>query len=850
MQTGLIWLLWVFLAMFSISAFAEDEITEEETESTVQEELDVIGYYIPNEKKETTQISNVLSFEQMSKSGDSNASDALARVSGLSLGNDKKIIVRGLDDRYSQTLLDGAVLPSPEPNKRVAPLELFPTNFMQSILVQKTYSPQYPGEYAGGLIDLRSKTLPDLPFWSISGSLGYESGSTSEQGLDYAGGSWDFLGFDDGTRALPDTLQDFLDEGKEIKEETIFNNGLSEEELIAAGQSFTDDYEIKRQTNLPSGSLGVSYGNRWDIGLNSYGLVTSLTYKNSTSNRSEVRSDLTDTGKLQAEYDYDYTRETVDINALISGGVELGFDNRLKSTLMFIHNATDTTAQKNGDFLGEGTEDIENRYEWVARDLITSQLEGVHYVPLTDTSEFSWLANYGFGQRRAPDTRVITLTDDDEDGDYQLYRDNSAGISREFSTVTDGKFNLDARFDIPFYRFQQQGRFYSGVGYLYQTRDYDIRRFSFSGNVGDYEGETVSDTLSDDNIAAGEWEVFDATLDSDTYEGSKGIGAFYTQLEAPILFNLSATLGARLEITDIWVDTYELSGAPAEASIEQLDILPVATSTWQLSDAIQWRVAASRTLSRPSFRELAGTVFYDIETGDALVGNPELEISNITNLDTRVEWYGTQGDSLSIGIFYKGFNNAIEQTVIVSADEIYSYENIKQANNYGAELEGFYYLSFLSDRLANFSVSGNLTYIDSSVEFTDEQLGLQTDAERAMQGQSDWLGNAQFAYENISDGTTFVLSYNYTGERISRVGTQGFANTIDEAHSSLDMTFKQNIPNLTGYKWGFKVSNLLADKREFTQNGYVTRSYDEPLSVSINLSKAWEDIPVDIYADD
>ncbi len=872
------------IAVLSISAFAEDEVTsdtetedamvsaedevsaeeeviaseetEAETESSEVEELDVIGYYIPNEKKETTQISNVLSFEQMSKSGDSNAGDALARVSGLSLGSNKKIIVRGLDDRYSQALLDGSILPSPEPNKRIAPLDLFPTNFMESILVQKTYSPQFPGEYAGGLIELRSKTLPDLPFWRFGGSIGYTEGTTFEDGKTYDGGSYDWTGFDDGTRELPDTIQGYIDAGREIDEITIVDtDGLTQEQLIEAGKSFNNNYSVKEEQNLPNGSISTSFGNRWDVGLNSYGLVGSVSYKNSTKNQSETRATYAAAGEAIEDYDYDYTTKTIELNALVSGGIELGFDNSIKATMMYLRNTTDTAAVKNGDILGEGYDNIETRLEWVERSLFTSQLEGKHYVPITDTSEFSWRANYGFGQRNAPDYRTTLFEDREGDGTFVF--DNDSGVNtREYSEIDDAITNIGTRLDIPFLRFQQEGRAYAGLDFSSTERTSDTRRFTFNWentlNQADFDELPLEEVYTSENIENGAVQLFDATQATDNYKADKTITAGYFQIESPILFNVSATAGFRVESTDMSVSTFDLDDPDnkIKSTINQTDLLPVVTGTWQINDSMQLRGAYSETLARPSFRELSPSAYYDIEFGDPVLGNDELEVSNITNYDARLEWYGNQGDSWSIGGFYKRFDNAIERTVLVSADNVFTYTNIKAANNLGIELEGFYYLSFLSDRLANYSLSGNLTFIDSTVEFTDEQKGLQTNNERAMQGQSDWLANLQFAYENINKGTTFALSYNYTGERIATVGTDGLEDIIDEAHGSVDLSYKSNIPGWTGYQWGFKASNILGGERKFTQDGNVTRQYDEPIGFSISFTRAWEDVPVDIYADE
>lgn len=835
--------------VISFASHADDAPTEE---------LDVVGYYIPNEQKETTQISNILSFEEMSRSGDSNAGDALSRISGISLGNDNAVIVRGLDDRYSQTLMDGSVLPSPEPNKRVAPLELFPTNFMESILVQKTYSPQYPGEYAGGLIELRSKTLPDLPFWSVGVSTGYIAGSTFEDGNTYEGGGLDWLATDDGSRDVPDYYQDLIDAGKVIAPLVAFvePNGLTDEEFEALAKSFDrTGYGIESQTNLPEMGVSASFGNRWDIGLNSYGLVGSLSYDAATENRDEERATYDAGGNTYQEYDYHTTQKTIDINALLSGGVELGFDNSLKTTFMYIKNATDTVAVKEGDILGEDANDEETRLEWVERTVISSQIEGDHYLPITDTSRFTWLANYATGQRYAPDTRSYMYSDrEDGETSLQLVQGNSVN-SRDYSEVSDTKLNLNGEIKFPFYNGIREGQLFAGVNYIDQNQDSSIYRFRYTSDADyDYLTDDIDEIITDERIDSGEIQIEDNTQVSDNWYAEKTILSTYGQAEVPLGARFSFTAGSRFESVSQKVFTPESQNTDGSynyevGALDDLDILPVVTATYQLTESIQVRGAYSRTVARPSFREMSESEYYDVETGQPFRGNADLVTSTIDNFDTRLEWYGQTGDSWSVGAFYKTFTDPLERTVAPSVDEYITIINSDSATNYGVEFEVEQYLNFLSDRLSNYFWNANLTFIESEIDL-GEDAGMVTNSSRPMQGQSDILFNTQFGYENINTGRSAVFSYNYTGDRIDQIGVDGKADIIDNGYGALDFNFSTVLPNDRSIKLGFKAQNILATRREFTQDGLVTRSYNEPFKFSISLTKSWEDIPVDIYADD
>ena len=801
-------------------AFADEDYAADE-------EMDVVGYYIPDEKKETTQISNVLTFEQIAKTGDANASDALQRVSGLSISNDKKIIVRGLDDRYSKTLLDGSELPSPEPNKRVAPLELFPTNFMESILVQKTWSPNFPGEYAGGLIEMRSKTLPDLPFWKLDGSLGAVLGSSFTEGQTYEAGGLDFFGFDDGSRELPSNPTE--------------------------GQPFSANLLPITQTNLPSLGLGASYGNRWDIGLNSYGVVAAISSKSKTVNQNESHKAFSVQGSENKSYQYDKTTQSSDVNVLVSSGVELGFDHSIKSTLMYLHNGSKTTATKTGNTQGEGYDETDTRLQFVERTIMSAQLEGDHYLPITDASKLTWRANVASGKRAAPDQINYLYADENENGEQTLQLESGiSNFRREFSTINDIKYNVASQLDFPFLMQNREARIYTGADFSFQDQQNDSQRFTISlNNNVDYLDQDINSIIADEHFTNGDMEINEITNTSDSWSASKMVVSGYGQAEIPVSAILSFTAGARYEYMNQNVQSPHaiLNDTLEESTISQGNFLPALTSTVQVNENIQLRGAYSRTLARPSFQEMSRSPFYDIEGGSQFRGNPALKVSNIDNIDTRLEWYGEQGDSWSFGAFYKNFTNPMERTIAASSDNFITIENIDSALNYGGEIEMTQHLNFLSDRLANIYVSGNFAYIKSSVDLGANK-GSATNAERPMQGQSDILANIQFGYENIDTGMNATFAYNYTGDRIAQTGADGLADVIEEGYGSLDFNFKTRIPGWTGYKTGFKVKNLIPGTHRFSQNEHIIREYKDEIDLSISFSKSWEDLPVDIYADE
>ncbi|BCE01051.1 TonB-dependent receptor plug domain-containing protein [Marinicellulosiphila megalodicopiae] len=827
------------------------QATDDEIENA--EELDVTGYFIPDEKKETSQIANVLSFDDMAKTGDSSAGDALKRVSGLSLVGGKFIYVRGLDDRYSSALLNGAVLPSPEPNKKVAPMDIFPTNVLESVLVQKTYSPEFPGEFAGGIIQMRSKALPDLPFTKISFGGGFLTGSTFANGSYNPGGNYDWLGFDDGTRGMSDTLLTAIEQsGTRI----ISTGPDAVDNIEEVGESFYRKYTPSQNTNLPPVSFNIAYGNRWDMGQNSYGLVGSSSYSYSAKNREEKRFKFSGDGEQTGFYDYNYTTEEVSLNAMLTGGVEIGFDHAIKFTSLFIQDAQDTASMKVGNWSQDtDPEDTREDYfvEYISRQLISNQVDGKHQFDLFDAF---WKLNYSQANREAPNTVAYGYVVD-ENGDSSLYT-NTDDIKHAWFDMKDSVLDISSDVEHHIYKGQLEGSVKAGVGLLYKSRYSDARRFRFEQQVPgsiNITNVTPEEILIDENIHGSNstgYLLNETTTPTDNYTGDKFVFSGYTQLDYPFDETMRGTAGVRVESVNQSVITRDIfnSNADIKGTFEQIDILPVMTGTYIFSDAQQMRFAYSRTVARPDFREMSSARYYDVETGNPVAGNPDLLPTTIDSIDTRFEWYGKNDREFTFGAFFKSFENHIEKSVRAGSEGLVTYMNLSRANNFGFEIEVKNDLGLAKSRLSDFYVSSNLTYINSTLSLTDEEKGVMTNNKRPMQGQSDWLANIQMGYDNINTGTQGTLVYNYTGKRVDEAGRDGYEDVYEDGRGTLDFIYKQNIPGQVGLAVSFKAKNMLNGAHTYSQGGNVVREYQEGAKFTISISKTWEALPIDIWSDD
>ena len=241
------------------------------------------------EQKSSAEVATIMSAEQFSRSGDTDTASALRRASGLTLVGGQFIFIRGLGERFSSTLVNGAAIPSPDPTRRVVPLDIFPTSVLESILVQKTYSPDRPAEFAGGTIELRTRGIPDQFFFNFNGSIGVIDNSTFAKGLTYKGGDLSFLGYDDGTRALPDSLADIVKSGGKLDPKTPFNpDGQTPAQLEQIGEGLSTDWDIKRKDNPPLGNMQAAMGDVFNMGNFRAGYIASAGWNEEIRNQNEI----------------------------------------------------------------------------------------------------------------------------------------------------------------------------------------------------------------------------------------------------------------------------------------------------------------------------------------------------------------------------------------------------------------------------------------------------------------------------------------------------------------------------------------------------------------------------------
>ena len=773
----------------------------------------------------SSRIEDSISTDEMSRLPASSAGEAIKRVTGVSIVGGRYVFVRGLGERYSNTLLNNVEIPSPEPNRRVVPMDIFPAGLLASLQTVKTFSPDQPGGFAGGSVQVFTKDFPEELTMSLSMSSGFNTQATGQEGLTYPGGGMDFLGFDDGSRALPSIVEDRAAD-LPIRERGRFTPlGFTPKEIQEFGQSFSNVWSPERQQIPINQSYKFSLGNSNKILGKEFGYLGVISYGNSHSYGTQVRNafriGLNETLSPVTSYSVERSGNEVDWGSVLNASLRFSPEHLLSIRTLFTHTAEDEIRTWEGFNADRNTDMQSTRLRYVERQLFSGQLAGMHDFnfgePVLEVPEegpappdvsMEWRLTYSRASRDEPDTRE-NIYEDKGDGTF-TFRDVTHSGSRFFFDLEDDEYNARVDWKIP---LGAEGLFKFGGLLRDRARTFDVRRFRFLPS--DQVDTTVN--LSDppemlfkiQNIAPRVFELRESTRSTDNYLADHNIYSSYLMLDLPITAKWQVMTGVRLESSDQTVTTYDpfvASRKEIDANLETLDWLPGMNVTYRLTKRMNLRLAASRTITRPDFRELAPFEFTDFVGGRTILGNPDLERTQIDNFDFRWEAFPQIGGILAVSAFYKRFQKPIEQIVQPQAEVRITYENAEGANNYGLELEARQNLGVLTEALHKFSINTNAALISSQVVLP-EDVGIQTSSERPLQGQCPYIVNVSVGFEDPNWGISSAIAYNIFGRRLSEVGNHGVPDVYEQPRGQLDASFSRTVANY--FKFSVSAKNLL-----------------------------------------
>ena len=872
------------LAAAPFAAAWAQQATEEETEALADNRIEsmvVLGQFIPGDKRITSEVANMLDYEELALLADTDVGGALARVTGLSLVGDKYVYVRGLGERYSSTLLDGTRMSSPVPFQKTVPLDIVPTSIVRNLLVQKTYSPDLPGDFSGGAVMIRTRPTPERSYVSAKVSFGGNSEATGRPGLTYRGGLADNWGFDDGTRLAPTNIQAMTSEEFEA---------TPWPESAALGASFYNFWDVYRKSELKphmtgDGELGLRYETGNGMG---FGLLAAGKYGNRWHNRSKDfrRYEFTgvDGGSTQTvDYEQFTTRQTIDWSGFLNLGMEFQDGHSLQLSHVSLAQTDDETQRSRGlsseDDVTDGTRVASYRLQWTENLIRSTMLSGEHYFNIGGIDQLSviWRLSEGSASRDAPDTRTYTYAENGRGLDEAVtpsrqaagdLRDVFQAPDRVFATLDDdiGEYGVDV--EIPFYVGDREIAVkVGGSAYERERRQSRSRFFRFdiaSRAPAHIALMTPWQLFGLDNWGRGYLDVRDFSAGAANASGifpaadsGEETVSYYAGIDVQVTPRIRAAAGVRQEHTTLFADAYGGNTVPDTdnaVSRDYRDTLPAASLTFEFVNDMQLRLAYSRTLNRPSLLEITGTTIRNPEDSNLYRGNVFLAPASVDNWDARWEWYFGAEDSLSAGAFGKTFENPIEIGKVQAQNDIYTWFNGEEAELQGLEVEMRKALPLgtwfgWSAAWDGFVLNANLSLIDSSVTLfgADEtaadvpvtgsrQIARLYANERRLTGQSDVLGNLILAYSDYDRGIESSLAYNYTGERIVLVGAENAPDIVEDARGQLDFLVRYLFELFdTPLELEFKARNLLDDDVLWQQGGLLYERYDMGVSYSLSL---------------
>lgn len=829
--------------------------TAEQDERTLQTVV-VRGAFIPEPQRQTSQVASFLSAEDLTRQGDANAALALTRLSGLSVVDGQFAYVRGLGDRYSVALLNGSPLPSPEPLRRTVPLDLFPSSMLDGAAVQKTYSANYPGEFGGGLIDLKTVGQPAEDFLNLKIGTGYNTFTTGNTGFFVGGSDTDWSGYDDGLRDLPAPLANLIATGTNI-------NSLTPQEREIAGESLVNTplSVIQSDELHPSFEAELEGGKALAFGEFDVGLIGVLGYDSSWTTREARQQVLRNdsSGDFDRDVLVDQTAYDAIVNGLGSITVAQGL-NEVSGTLFYVHSTTKDAQISVGE---DGSNEIRHRERtaWYERELTSFQLAGSHAFGDLD---LTWRGSVAQSTYDSPYERQLTR---EVVNGLPTYNNQQGRYNIQFTELVDDVtgFGLDGSYTFNLGDTREL-TLSGGFDDASTERDYKQFNFRFNGSIADgVDPLARPDFLfSPDNIAPSRFFLNESTTSTDFYRAGLDVTAYYAQADIDVTNFIKATVGVRQESGEQFVETSDRFGNPGpEATrIDNDYTLPALTFTWNFADDLQLRLGYSETVARPQFRELSEASYFDTESARTYRGNSGLVDSEFTNYDARLEYYMGRNQFVTGAAFFKEIVNPIEEQINELSSLVYqtTYINAPMAELFGFELEyrNRFEMPFegawWQDRDWIFSTNYTFTSAELLVDAADlvfsgtenrnvlaTDLGLN-DGDK-LQGTPENIFNLQFGWESDVEQATLLLGW--VDERILQRGDArlGLEDVIEDPGIQLDFVYRRDF-SFRGKELtlGLSARNILDEAHEefvntTTDVGRVEfNTYDRGTSLSASLT--------------
>lgn len=761
-----------------------------------------------------------ISAQDIAKAPDRNAADAAKRIVGASVSEGKYVFVRGLGGRYTNALLNGGLLPSPEPDKQAIPLDLFPSAVLAAISISKTAAPDMPGDFAGGLVNIETRDMPTK--FQVLGTInmGINGQTTFRERLSYQGGGLDWLGIDDGTRALPTSIP-------EERVVRIGRTGKLNPHFDQYGRDINGPMGTTRSSSAPNGSASLVLGDSYTFGPahdRVFGWQAAAQYGRRFIRRTgEILRTFTvddpHTGSLRRLNDYqaETGSDNVSWSSMLGATYRHG-PNHWVSWLGIVSRSSENEARRITGYNEERASGIDDvRLRFVSRQLLYGQLRGGHRFPNTMGTKVEWNASVSKAALNEPNTRETIYAIDPVSG--PVYLDTTLSGLHFYADQSESAGGANVHVLQPLSEDASASTLKAGAWLAMKNRAFNARRFRFirTGKDPSVYSKPVDELFTDDHVGTS-LTLEEYTRPNDAYKASHDVVAGYAMSDTRLSSSVRLIGGARVESSRQSIDSFDpfASGkVGVKSSLDRVDWMPSAHLVWRPTEQVAVRASASKTVARPQLRELAPFSFTDYFGARDIQGNPNLDRTQIGNGDLRVEWFPRSGEVLAATGFVKVLDKPIEPVIIPTNNGVVTFQNAGTATLYGLELELRKRLDTASSLLKDFTLFSNVSFIQSRVSLPVGEGFVQTSSVRALAGQSPFVLNAALDYERVRSGTRLRILYNVAGPKIDQVGQLGLPDVYERPRHQLDLSVAQRLTRHLDLK--MSLENMLDSPYAFTQ---------------------------------
>ncbi|MFZ4455350.1 MAG: TonB-dependent receptor domain-containing protein [Bacteroidales bacterium] len=797
-----------------------------------------------NRTRIMTSVANGITAQQIARSQDKDASEVIRRIPGVSIRDGKFVIVRGLTERYNSVWLNGSSTPSSESDVRAFSFDVIPSGQIDNILIYKSPAPELPADFAGAMINIKTKSLIDKNSISFSYSYGFHQGTTGKDFFTYKGGKTDWLGFDDGTRAIPGVIgstEQFQNATSIPSNATPSQITEIHNKITSLSQSFNTILTPSKTVAAPDADFQLGINKRFTVGPFSIGSITSLGYNSTNTTQNSERPGFESFGFQAYSNNQSSYMSKVRVSALSNWVFLFGNNQKIEFRNLFNNYGMNKTVFNNMNYNSVvGVRSYELSYE--SRMTYSGQLAGYHTFN-NDKSKLDWTLAYSYANKDQPDLRRVSsslrLEESEPASKYEL---DVPSLSRLYLNNQEHQQNASMNYVRKFQFGKFKPELKAGVYFEHKTRNFTSRKFEYKKKTGfnvyldktilSYRDsasytETMMNSIQNffnNKIGYNEGIVMEESTDkADSYDAQNDLVAGYIAANIPFSSWANVYLGVRAEKNSQTLSSFKRDGSsntPFTINNDTLDLFPSVNATFNITKNLLFRAAVGQTVNRPEFREISPFAFYSFEENTFIFGNEKLKNCYITNADARFEWYPTPDEIISIGAFFKDFKNPIEQHIIYvgGASWNYTFFNAESAKSYGAELDIRKRLHELENTgafsfLSNFTFVVNASLIKSELNVEDSKT--ERTGKRELQGQSPYIINLGTYYQSDKSNLMMSLMYNKVGKRISFVGDPNTPHVYEMPFNSLDFTLEKKLTKWASLKFGVK--NLLDNDVVFQQ---------------------------------